>query len=189
MYTNPSNIIKTLIRMLGINAEHINSVIQVYQSRTLTVFEGMRKTIPADGFPSLEIEPTTGANEWATTRAQRPRYSFNCTLTVLNDNEDYGVEYISTLATTLVEIMTDPQNLQLRVINEVKWSPNYGLVDTYIMDSLVEGVTYNSMKDGTVRTCEFDWFALIHEPYPDTHFNIFWSNAPQPVEYRNVINI
>jgi len=157
--------------MLESNADSINRVIQVYESgKGLTILEGMRRTLPVDAFPSFEIEPTSGSNEWAVTRAQRPRYSFQCTLTVRNDNEDFGVEYISSIVSILTEIMTDPQNLQMQVMNESRWDPNSGLVATYIMDSFVESVTYNSNKDGTIRTAEFDWFALIHEPFPDSKF-------------------
>lgn len=185
MYTNPSNLIKTFIRMLENNRESIDSVIAVYEpDRIITILEGMRKTLPASAYPVLEIEPTNGSNQWATTRTQRPRYNFNCVLTVMNENEDYGVEYISTLATTIVEIMTDPENLQLRVINEVTWDSTYGLVPTYIMDSLVENVTYNASKEGTIRTAEFDLFATIHEPFPDSHFWVYALDNPDPTELR-----
>lgn len=174
MYTNPSNIIKTLVQMLNDNRDCIEYVIHDYEpERTLTIFEGMRKTLPRDAFPSFEIEPTSGSNNWATTRAQRPRYNFNCTLTVVNDNEKYGVEYISSIVTVLVQLITDPTNLQMQVLNESRWDPNGGLVDTYITDSLVEDVTYNASKDGTIRTAEFSWFALIHEPYPQSK----WDNG------------
>jgi len=171
--------------MLQVNSESIDSVIQVYEpDKGLTVLEGMRKTLPIDAFPLLEIEPTSGSNSWYTSRAQMPRYNCNCTLTVSNDNEDYGVEYIATLATAVVEIMTDPQNLQLRVINEVRWDPNAGMTPTYLTDSLVEDVTYNASKDGTIRTAEFSWFGMIHEPFPDSHFWIFFSNFMEPTEVR-----
>jgi hypothetical protein len=173
MYTNVSNIIKTLVQMLNENRDAIEYVIREYEpERTLTVFEGMRKTLPRDAFPSFEVEPTSGSNNWATTRAQRPRYNFQCTLTVINDNEKYGVEYIATIVNVLVELMTDPTNLQMRVLNESRWDPNGGLVDTYILDSLVEDVTYNASKDGTIRTAEFGWFALIHEPFPESKWEI-----------------
>jgi hypothetical protein len=89
---------------------------------------------------------------------------------VKNDNENMGVEYISTIVTILTEIMTDPSNLQMRVINESKWDPNSGLVATYILDSLVDSVTYKANKEGTIRTAEFEWFALINEPFPDSKF-------------------
>jgi hypothetical protein len=165
--------------LLELNALEINRCIRVYETdKSLNVFEGMRKSLPADCFPSLEIEPTSGTNQWATVRSQRPRYQFNMTLTVLNDNEDFGVEYISTVATRIVEILTDPQNLQLRVLNESRWTPTGGLVNTVVLDSLVEDVTYNATKDGSIRTVEFSYFAMIHEPYSDSKFDLGNINTP-----------
>jgi len=179
MYTNPHNISLTLLSLLERNSAQINQVVRVYlPSKGLTIFDGTRSLLPADAYPALEIEPTTGTNQWATTRSQRPRYSFNCTLSTLCDNEKFAVEYITTIATTLVAIMTDPQNLQLPVVGETVWSPVGGLYQTYILDSLVEDVTYNSEKEGSIRRCEFSWFAMIHEPFPDIKFRIGESSAP-----------
>jgi hypothetical protein len=138
----------------------------------------MRPTLPVDAYPSFEIEPTTGSNQWGTTRAQRPRYQLQMTLTTRTDRIELHVEYITTIATRLVEILTSPENLQLQVLNETKWSPYHGLSDTYILDSLVENVTYNSQFEGTIRTCEFDWFALIHEPFPESKWQVGWPDAP-----------
>ena len=75
MYTNPSNILQTLISLLDRNSLQINRVVQHYQgsSRKLMVLPGMRRVIPADAYPVLEIEPGDVPNQWATTRAQRPR--------------------------------------------------------------------------------------------------------------------
>ena len=173
MYTDPSNIIKTVIeKVFVINADWINAVIQVYEpDRVLTVFEGMRKSLPRDAFPSLEIEPTGASNMWATTRAQRPTYNFEYTLTVINDNEKYGVEYIAAIITRILELINDPRYLQLEVLNESRWDPNAGLVATFILDSLATDVTYNASKEGTVRTAQFSWFAMIHEPFPNSKFN------------------
>jgi len=179
MYTNPHNIIVTLVNELEKNEASINRLIQAYQpSRNLIVLEGMRQTLPADAYPSLEIEPTSASNQWATTRSQRPRYQLQFTLTVLNDNEDFGVEYIASLATRLVEILTSPENLQLRVLGETRWDPVHGLSDTYLLDSLIEDVTYNAMKEGSIRTVEFSWFGLIHEPFPDSKWLYGSSDTP-----------
>ena len=179
MYTNPHNLCQTLIFLLERNAVQINQVIHVFApNKNLSVYEGTRTVLAADAYPALEIEPTNGANQWATTRAQRPRYNFSCTLTTLCDNPRFSVEYMATIATTLVSIMTDPQNLQLPVVNESRWSPTGGLYATTILDSLVEDVTYNSEKEGTIRRCEFSWFAVIHEPYPDIKFRIGESSSP-----------
>lgn len=179
MYTNPSNICKTMVSLLEQNNHRINQTLGVYHTDDkLTVLEGKRNVLPAQAFPCLEIEPQSGSNRWATTRAQRPRYSFNCTVTVKNDREEYAVEYISTVTTVIVEILTSPENLQLRVLNESKWDHTTGLWDTYILDSLVEDVTYASAKGGTIRTAEFSWFAEIHEPYPDSKFSLGESSTP-----------
>ena len=179
MYTNPHNIILSLVSLLNRNSEQINAVVRAYQStRRLNVFEGMRKVLPIDAYPAFEIEPQSSTSEWATTRAQRPRYTLMCTLTVRVDNEKYGVEYVSTLATTLAEIMTSPENLQLRVLNETKWDPEGGLCDTYMLDSLVEDANYSSAKEGVIRKAEFGWFALIHEPYPNSKWKIGGSTTP-----------
>lgn len=158
-----------------------------YQSqRKLNVYKGMRKVLPVDAYPALEVEPDTAANSWATTRAQRPRYAFKCTLTVRVDNEKYGVEYITTMATTLTEIMTSPENLQMRVLGETKWDPTAGLSDTYILDSLVEDATYTSAKEGSVRKADFSWFALIHEPYPESKWRKLGSSTPTVIRPRIV---
>ena len=172
--------------MLKKNSQQINMVIDKYQpKRVLTLLEGMRATLPIDMYPSFEIEPSPSSNEWATTRSQRPRYSFTCTLTVKVSNVSYGVEYITTVATQLTELMTSPENLQLKVVNETRWDPNGGLVDAYMLDSLVDNVTYAATKDGTVRTAEFSWSVLMHEPFPDSKFR--WGESTMPSILRPVV--
>lgn len=181
MYTNPSNIVKTLIKLLDDNRDVIDKTIQDYEDgKSLTLLEGMRPSLPADSFPSFEIEPTTASNEWYCTRAQRPRFSCQMTLTVIHDNPEYFVEYITTVATIIVKILTSPSNLQLRVQNEQKFDPDVGLVDTFIEDSLVENVTFNATIDGTVRICQMDWFCTIHEPFPESQFDN--GNISQPTQ-------
>ena len=179
MYTNPHNIIITMMSLLDRNEQQINRVVREYQGkRSLTVLEGLRQTLPVRAYPSLEIEPGNAANRWATTRAQRPRFNFTCTLTVSNAEEKYGVEYITTLATALTEIMCSPENLQLLVIGETRWDANMGLVDTYMLDSLVEDVSYSASRDGTMRVAEFSWFVEIHEPFPESKWKIGGDNMP-----------
>lgn len=179
MYTNPHNITLSLINLLQMNAEQINAVVRVYQgNRKLNVFEGMRKVLPVDAYPSFEIESQNAANSWATTRAQRPRYTFQCTLTVRVDNEKYGHEYICTMATALGELMTSPENLQLRIPGETKWTPDGGLVETFVLDSLVDDATYSSAKEGSIRKAQFNWFAMVHEPYPGSKFRVGGSETP-----------
>jgi len=179
VYTNPHNLILTLISLLDRNEQQLNRVVRTYQGkRRLTVLEGMRQTLPATAYPSFEVEPGPAANRWATTRAQRPRFTFACTLTVSNSKEKYGVEYVTTLATVLPQVMTDPTNLQLRILNETKWNPDGGLRDTYMLDSLVEDVSYGASRDGTMRTAEFSWFVEVHEPFPESKWGIGDSSTP-----------
>jgi hypothetical protein len=153
--------------------------VQHYEGRrSLTVLDGMRATLPIDMYPSFEIEPTNSDNSWATTRAQRPTYNFTCTLTVKVSNAKFGVEYICSLATILAEIMTSPNNLQLRILNETHWDVNGGLVDTYMLDSLVNSATYNATKDGSIRTAEFGWFVSVHEPFPESLWRMGSDDSP-----------
>lgn len=189
MYTNPSNIIKTIIQLLDRNKDPINAIVQDYEGegRVLTVFEGMRKTLPRDAFPSLEFEPTTAANTWYSTRAQRPTYSFTGTLTVVNDNEDYGVEYPATVMTIISEIMTAPQNLQLLIQGEQKTDPDLGLINTYMQDALIDNVTFNANKNGTIRTVEFNYFVTVHEPFYDSQFG--FGTLAQPTLIRKTIQV
>lgn len=165
--------------LLDRNEQQLNRVVREYQgSRSLTVLEGMRQTLPVKAYPSFEIEPGSGANRWATTRAQRPRFTFTCTLTVSNAREKYGVEYVTTLATALTEIMCSPENLQLQVLNESRWDANMGLVDTFMLDSLVEDVSYSANRDGTMRVAEFSWFVEIHEPFPESKWAVGGDDMP-----------
>jgi hypothetical protein len=184
MYVNPSNIIDTLIDLLQRNQDQINKVVRVYQGgRSLTILKGIRQTLPTGMYPCLEIEPNSASNRWATTRGQRPRYAFTLTLTVSNAKEEFGVEYITTLATVISSIVTSPNNLQMRVLKESVWSASAGLNNAVILDSLIEDATYNASRDGTIRTAEMSWFAEIHEPYPEG----LWrnGNANQPTILRS----
>lgn len=179
MYTNPHNIFLTLKELLEANAASINQCVHVFQpKRSLTLLEGIRNTLPESAYPSFEIEATTGANQWATTRAQRPRYELSCMLTTRTQAEKLHHEYITTLATRITEIMTSPENLQLQVENESRWDPTGGLVGTFFTDSLVENVSYSAQHEGTIRVAEFAWFALIHEPFPESKWDVGSPDMP-----------
>lgn len=180
MYTNPSCIIKTLKALLDRNSQQINKVVREYvgDKRSLMVLEGMRKVVPADAYPVMEIEPEAAPNRWATTRAQRPKFNFRCVITVKVDREEFGVEYICALTAVVVEIMTNPQNLQMKILGEQKWSPDGSLGDTYILDSLVDSVNYSQAKEGAIRKAEFSWFAEVHEPFPATQWKVGGTTTP-----------
>lgn len=179
MYTNPSNIILTLVDLLNRNSQQINAVVRYYQGdRKMTVLPGMRKVVPADSYPVMEIEPGDVPNSWATTRAQRPRYQFRCTITVMVNDEKFGVEYICTLATAIGEIMTSPENLQLPILRETKWDLTGGLCQTYMLDSLVDNANYSAAKEGSIRKAEFSWFVSVHEPYPESKWRLNSYSTP-----------
>jgi hypothetical protein len=179
--------VDTVIGLLELNSVQINNLIRAYQpNRSLCIFKGMRSTLPVDAFPSLEIEPTGVSNSWGTVRSQRPRYSLQMTLTTRTNNVNMHLEYIDTLGTMLGSILTNPRNLQLAVSNETKWDQSGGLVQQYILDSLVEDVSWNALQEGTIRTCEFSWFALIHETYPDFSFDVGGSDVPTVLRPRIV---
>jgi len=180
MYTNPSNISKTLTKLLDRNAAQINQVIQAYQGsrKKLMVLEGTRKVILADAYPIFVVEPGSASGMWATTRAQRPRYSFRCTLTVKVGNDNSGVEYLCTLGNVIAEILTSPENLQLPVYNETKWDLNGGLCQTFFLDSSVDDANFSSVKEGSIRQAEFSWTVTIHEPYPDAKWKVNSSSSP-----------
>lgn len=148
---------------------NIEQIIRIYEpEKTLNIFEGIRNTLPASAFPSLEIEATNCANQWATTRSQRPRFQFQFTLTVINSNDEMGSEYVCSLATVIGAILTDPTSLHLQIENEVKFDPNDGLVVSFIIDSFTDDITYNASKDGSIRVAEFSHWVQVHEPFADS---------------------
>ena len=102
----------------------------------------------------------------------------NFVLTTRTDNINLHVEYITTIATRLSEILTSPENLQLQVLNETKWNFNQGLVDTYILDSLVDSISYSDFFEGTIRTASFSWFAMIHETFPESKWQVGQPDTP-----------
>ena len=171
MYTNPYDIARTYVDLLDAYSEVLNRVVTSYQSkRHLTVLTGMRKVVPANLYPVLEIEVQEASNEWATTHGQRPTYNFKFTLTIKCEKEELGLEYICTLTATLVRILTSPHNIQIPVLGAKRFSPDGQLVNSYIMDGLVDNVTYALSRDGTTRISEFNLWVKIHEPYPDIYF-------------------
>jgi hypothetical protein len=174
--------------LLERNADGINQCIRIYEpKKNLLVLKGVRPTLPETAYPSFEIDPVSVSNQWATTRAQRPRMSFRMMLTTTTSNLKFHVEYNASIATRIAEILTSPENLQLQVLNETKWNANQGLTDTYILDSLVENITYKSVMDGTIMVAEFDYFATIHEPYPEAKWQLSNPSNPTMIRPRLII--
>lgn len=172
MYTNISNVIDSLMAMVELNRIAIDGTIGEYEpGRRLNVYKGMRKTLPNSAFPSLEFEPSSGSTSWNTNITQMAEYTVQCTLTMLTDNQEMGVEYMGTLTRILLELMNNPMNMSLVIPNEFRYIPNSGMVTTIISDAMVSGVTYNSTKDGTIRVSQWDWTCKIMEGFDRTNYN------------------
>ena len=188
MYTNPSNIIDAYINLLKVNEQDIKDVCTYYnpKSPTVTVFKGFRKSVPDSNFPCLEVEPTTSTNRWATTRGQRPRFQFIWKLTTITQDVDLHLEYISTLATRLVQIMTTPEVLQMELPKETQWTHQGGVSKSFILDSLIEDVTYNANQEGTIRVAEFSMFAEVHETMAEAKYLVPFDGTT-PLTYKPVI--
>lgn len=187
MYTSPNAIIDTIIGLLERNSPIINNVIQRYvPQKNLTVFKGRRAVIPVDNMPSLEIVPTSASNSWAATRVQRPRFTFDMSVSFACDNETIVSEYTTEVTQTLVRVLTDPQNLQMPIMNEVTWTQEGGYIPSFIMDSFINDVIYASEKAGTIYKCQFSWWCNVNEPYPDIKFRIGDSNVPTVMRPRVV---
>lgn len=172
MRVDPGNIIDTYMDILENNIQYINSVCNFYEEGSkLHVFKGLRSTVPEDCFPCLEFDVNDGANQWATTRGQRPRFSFTLKLTTLTSNENLHLEYISKVTTAIVRVLTMPANLQPVIKNEVQWSSTGELVQVKVLDSLVDNVSYRANKEGTIRSSELSLFVTVHEVYQEGHWN------------------
>lgn len=168
MYTSPSNIIDGLILIVKRNLDTINALIREYEpsSLGLSVFKGMRKTLPISSFPSLELEPTSGSMQWLTTSAQTNEYGVAFTLTIMTDNDDMGVEYICALTREFTQLFNMPGNMCFPIPYEKGWNPvDNCLAQNYVQFGSINGVTYNSSKDGTIRVSQWDWNGSVLEGF------------------------
>lgn len=170
MYCNPNNIVNTIIKIIEKDKESINVVIKRYEGSKhngLTIYKGLQKTLPNGAFPSLEIEPGDASNEWFATRTQMAQFPMTLTLTMIISKKEYEIEYRDVLVTRLVDILTDPKNLQMPIDNEFIIDNNYGKLQAYMMDSFVENVSYASAKEGTVRIATLSWWCKVLQQYPE----------------------
>lgn len=172
MYTNPSNIIAALFKVLDDHSPTIDSVINKYEKgKSLTKFEGIRKSIPSSSFPSFEIEPQASSPTWAATRLQRVDYHFYCMITTSTSNENLHASYSATLATAILEIISNPNNLQIAILDEAKTWLNNEELPSIAMDSFPENISYKSAKSGTIRVVDFTWRVTVNEPYTSNYFD------------------
>lgn len=164
MYTNISNIIDMVMEIIELNRGEIDAIVQQYEpGKVMTVWKGMRRTLPVDAFPSLEIEPSSGSTNWNTVYTQSPEYTLDFTLTTNTNNDAMSVEYIGTLARMLTELFNNPANMAVNIPHETSWLPNQGYVKTRIQSGFVDSITYNATKDGLIRVAQWSWTCKVLE--------------------------
>ena len=168
MKTNISNIIDGLINLIEQNREHIDSVINEYErGKSLHIFKGVRKSIPADLFPCLEIEPNDGSMSWQTTEHQDCQYSVEMILTISTTIDDVSVEYISTITREFLHLLNNPANMKFEIPNEKNWDPiSNSSYQSRVEFGSVSNVSYNATKDGSIRVSRWTWTGQVRESYP-----------------------
>ena len=173
MFTNVYNIMKGLQALINENRPSIDGVVDVYEpGKKLHLFLGMRKSIPADALPSLELEPSDASNEYVTTETQESVYSIDMMLTVSSTDDERCVDYICTLAREFLHLFNNPGCRTLVVPFETSWNA----VDkctgpTVIQFGSIDNVSYNSVKDGSLRVARWTWSGRILESYPRDYEN------------------
>jgi hypothetical protein len=164
MHTNISNIIDALLAVIALNQKVIDECIAAYEpDRRLSVFKGLRKTLPRSAYPALELEPVDGSTSWNTNMTQMPEYTVQFVMTICTDNQELSVEYIGTLTRLVLEILNNPQNMALLIPREYSYLPNVGETETRTVDAMVSNVSYNSAKQGTFRVSQWNWTCKIRE--------------------------
>lgn len=177
MYISPINIIKGLIEIVEANSEQIDELIKHYRtSDSLHIFNGLRKTLPQSAYPSLEFELSGASTEWTHTSAQTGEYSIACYLTVLNNNEELGAEYISEITRMVVKLFNWPENMSFPIPNEFYPDGN----QIHVQFGNVQNVTYRSTRDGSITVAEFQWSGRVLE-----YFKYLGFDGPAKVDWKN----
>lgn len=162
MYISPINLIHGLMQIIETNREQIDALLNYYrEGDTLHVYEGLRKTLPISGYPSLEFEPAAGSTEWAHTSAQTGEYNIDCYLTLRNDNEQLAAEYTSEVSRMIVKLFNWPDNMAFPIPNE--YLPNGRQL--YVQFGNVQNVTYRSTRDHSLTVTQFTWTGRVIEPF------------------------
>ena len=167
MVVSPTNIIDGLFLILKANVTSLNKVIRIYDKKaSLHLFKGIRKTLPLDAFPSLEMEPVSGGMDWITTSAQSGEYVIDCVLTVNVGQEiEKGVDYISNLTRKITKIFNYPQNMSWEIPNE--WLDKECTIPILCQYSDIRSVDYLSSKDFSIRVARFQIVCKTTEPFPE----------------------
>lgn len=170
MYINPYNIEKGLQGLLEANADKIQNIIKAFYGektkKSLHIFKSVMPTLPQEQFPSLEMEPTSIDNEWITTEAEYNTYTIRFMLTVNFEKNELATNLLTTLARTIVEIFTYPNNRCFKIPNEVIWNPvTKEYVSAWVQYGDISGLQFDSVKGGTVRVAQWTWTGRVLEGY------------------------
>lgn len=182
MYISPINLIQGLIDILEVNKESIQECLIHYLGDAqgkpvLNLFKGMRKTLPLSAFPCIQFEPSSSSNEWSHTSAQTSEYTIECTLTVTCPDDQLGAEYISELTRRIVQIYTYPSNICFIIPNEYQ---DNNKTPVYVQFGTINNVTYNAIKDGTIRIAKWDWSGRILQGFPVSSLTV----GPAKMTYK-----
>ena len=160
MYISPINIIHGLMQIIETNREQIDALLGYYrEGDTLHVYQGLRKTLPLSGYPSLQFQPANASTEWSHTSAQTGEYNIDCYLTLRNDNEQLAAEYTSEVSRMIVKLFNWPDNMAFPIPNE--FLPDGRQI--YVQFGNVNNITYRSNRDKTLTVTQFTWTGRVLE--------------------------
>ena len=167
MYISPINIMKGLHAVLEANREQIDRVIKHYRSKdSLSIFDGLRKTLPESAYPSLELDPVSASVEWTHTEAQTGEYQIECYLTLKNSNEEYAAEYVSEVTRSILKVLNYPDNMCFQIPNEYYQTDEPDKPFKYpifIQFGNVASVNYRNTIDGSLTVAMFTWSGRVLE--------------------------
>lgn len=175
MTLNPYLIAMQGIANLEANKVILDNVIRVFETKSLSLYNGIRPTLPVSAFPSFEIELQNVDTEWATCRGQRHTCSFRCLVTVCAPKIGVREEYLAAVTNAVLAIFKNPKYLQFPIGPEHSINGEYQL---YAFDSFVNSASYSSVKEGTYGVAEFTWTVKVHERIPDILFRCVSDQAP-----------
>jgi len=182
MNINPYFISKKAIELISSYKTQIDKVIYDFErNKSLSLFMGIRPTIPNEQFPSFEIESSSVSTEWGTARGQRHTCSFKCLVTVSCPKIEIREEYICAMASAVTSILKNPRNLQFPIYcdNPIDDRGKYSLT---VYDSMVNDTAYSSAREGTIGIAEFTWVVKVHEKMADILFSTVPDQLPNIIK-------
>lgn len=118
-----------------------------YQGRTLNIFLGRRKTIPASSIPSIEIIPSGETLGWHACRVQQEEPSIEVEITTDNNSPELSVRLESQLISLTTRIFSIPPHLRAMIKG----------TRTHLYDSLPGDVRYSTAMEGRLRVATISW--------------------------------